>query len=352
VADFAGPPAAGYRDEQGHGRGDLVRRPAPVEGDEVRAGDRAADQQEVAGAGGGDQRPVAVAGPLGAVSAGPAFEHGVVEGVFGLDQIAGREGDPEVAGGDPDVRQAAFLAFLPELAASRIDLVERSPCGGHAGVQEPSELLPGQLRLGLVPQAAGDACGAAPLPAFLPALGHEHVEVDPGLARCGHPRGEHRGDAVLDVARAPGVLRRRARRGVPVLELGGLVERDPRPDHVPPVVGQPRQREGRQLAAQLLPVPPARPEQGLHPVRGLVSGRLGQSPAVRLHSRRQPPDVVQRGPDGAPLRHHPPQHRADLRIRRCRAAADITYPGPSGRVVAVCGHASGNTARPPRISLV
>ena len=146
----------------------------------------------------------AVAGHLGAVSAGPVFGHGVLEGVFGFDQIAGREGDPEVAGGDPDVRQAALPAFLPELAASRIDLAGRRPCDGHAGVQEPSGLLPGQLRLGLVPQAAGDARGAAQLPAFLPAPGHEHVEVDPGLARCGHPRGEHRGDAVLDVARAPG----------------------------------------------------------------------------------------------------------------------------------------------------
>src|SRR6266536_899161 len=114
-----------------------------------------------------------------------------------------------------------------------------------------------QVRLGLAFQLARDARGPAPPPVLLPAPGHEHVEVRPGLPGRGHPRGEHRGDAVLHVPGAPGVLRRHARGRVPVLELRGLVDRDPRPDQVTRVARQPGPREPGQLRPQLLPVPPA-----------------------------------------------------------------------------------------------
>src|SRR6266487_1296541 len=123
-----------------------------------------------------------------------------------------------------------------------------------------------------------------------------------------------RTDAVLHVACAPGMLRRDARGRVTVLELGGLVERDSRPDQVVRIVRQPGQRERGQLGPQVLPAPPAGAQQGLHPVRVLVPGSPGKLPAVRLHPRRQPPRVIRRRRDGAALRHHPPEHRADLRV--------------------------------------
>ena len=316
----------------------------------VRAGDRAADQQEVPGAGGGYQRPVGVPGPLGAVSARTALEDRIPQGLLRLDHLPRGQGDPEVAGGDPDVRQTAFLACLAEPAAAGTDLIEGDPPGGHPHVQQPLQLLAGQLRLGLVPQLARDACRAAPPPVLLPALRHEHVEIGPGLPGRGHPDGVHGGDAVLDVPCAPGMLRRDARGRVTVLELGGLVERDSRPDQVARIVRQPGQRERGQLGPQVLPAPPAGAQQGLHPVRVLVPGSLGKLPAVRLHSRRQPPHVVRRRRDGAALRHHPPEHRADLRVHSRRAVPEITYAGLCGRVVTVCCHTSGNAARPFRIT--
>jgi len=45
-------------------------------------------------------------------------------------------------------------------------------------------------------------------------------------------------------------------------------------------------------------------------------------------------------------------HLPDLRIHPVRAPGHVTYAGLRGRVVAVCRHTSGNTARPPRISPV
>ena len=73
------------------------------------------------------------------------------------------------------------------------------------------------------------------------------------------------------------------------------------------------------------------PEQGLHPVRPLVPGRLSQLPAVRPRSPRQRPHVIQRRRDAAPLPHHPAQHPADQRIRSLPALGGIFYAGHCGR---------------------
>ena len=54
------------------------------------------------------------------------------------------------------------------------------------------------------------------------------------------------------------MLRRHARGRVPVLELGGLVERGPRPDQIPRIAWQPLPGQGRQLRPQLLPPRPVR----------------------------------------------------------------------------------------------
>ena len=352
MADFRRPPASGDGDEERHRRRGALRRPAQVERQVVRAGDQAADEQEVPRAAGGEQRPVREPGALGPVPARAPLEDGVFDRLVSADDGPGRQGDAEVAGHDRHIGQVPGLTEPAQLAAAAVYLVVRRPFRGQARAQQPLQLGDGQLRFRLVPQPAGDPGGPAPLPVLLPALRHEHIEVRPGLPGRGHPRGEHRGDAILHVPGAPGMLRRHARRGVPVLELGGLADRDPRPDQVTRVAGQPGPREGRQLRPQVLPVPAAGAEQGLHPVRALVPGRLRQAPAVRLHPRRQLPHVLQRGPRAAALRHHPSQYRPDLRICPRPGIAGILYPGLCGRVVIACGHASGNPARPPRISLM
>jgi hypothetical protein len=351
VADFGRPPAAGDGDEERHGRRGALRGPAQVEGQIVRAGDQAADEQDVPRARGGGQRPVREPGALGPVPARAPLEDRVPDRLVRADDGPGRQGEAEVARDDRHVGQAAGLAEPAQLAAAAIDLVIRGPLRGQARREQAPDLGDGQLRLGLALELARDSRGPAPPPVLLPPLRHEHVEVRPGLPGRGHPRGEHRGDAVLHVPGAPGVLRRHARGRVPVLELRGLINRDPRPGQVTRVAGQPGEREPGQLRPQVRPVPPVGAEQGLHPVRALVPGRLRQAPAVRLHPRRQLPHVIQRGPRAAPLRHNPAQHRPDLRIRPRRAPGHVFYAGLYGRVVVVCGHASGNPARPPRISL-
>ncbi len=53
----------------------------------VRAGDRAADQQEVPAAGGGYQRPAGVPGPLGAISVRTALEDRIAQGLLCLDHL-------------------------------------------------------------------------------------------------------------------------------------------------------------------------------------------------------------------------------------------------------------------------
>jgi hypothetical protein len=62
---FHGPAAPGNGDEVRQGRGPGLRRAAQVEGVLVRAGDQAADQQELPRVRGRGQRPVREAGPLG-----------------------------------------------------------------------------------------------------------------------------------------------------------------------------------------------------------------------------------------------------------------------------------------------
>jgi hypothetical protein len=291
-------------------------------------------------------------GAFGPVPAPAPLEDGVFHRLVGVDDGPGRQGDAQVAGNDRHVRQPPGLAEPAQLAAAAVNLVVRYPFRGQARAQQLLQLGDGQLGFRLVPQPARNPGGPAPPPVLLPAFGHEDVEVGPGLPAGGHPRGEHRRHAVLHVPGAPGMLRRHARGCVPVLKLRGLVDRDSRPDQVTWAAGKPRRRERRQLRPQLPPVPPAGAEQGLHPVRALVPGRLRQGPAVRLHPRGQLPQVSQRGLRAAPLRHHPTQDYPDLRICPRPGIAGILYPGLCGRVVAACGHASGNAARPPRISPV
>ena len=167
---------------------------------------------------------------------------------------------------------------------------------------------------------------------------------------CGDVGGEHGGDAVFHLAGAPGVLGSHACRVIAVLEVRGLVDRDPRPDQVTLVIGQPPGSQGRQLRPQVLPRPRIRPEQGLHPAPALVPGRLRQLPAVRPRPRRQRRHVPERHLYAAPLRQHPPQKGPDLRIYPRGGVADIFYAGPCGRVVVVLFHKLSNSSRPPQVT--
>ena len=172
---------------------------------------------------------------------------------------------------------------------------------------------------------------AAALRVLRPAFRHVHVKISPRLAERGDQGREHPGHAVLDLAGDARVLRRDARGGPSLLQVSGLVDRDPRPDQVIRVIRQALRRQARKRAPQFLPRPPVPPEQGLHPVRSLVPGRLCQFPAVRPRSPRQRPHVIQRRRDAAPLPHHPAQHPADQAICSLPALGGIFYAGHCGR---------------------
>jgi hypothetical protein len=146
------------------------------------------------------------------------------------------------------------------------------------------------------------------------------------------------------------MLRRDARGHLTVLELRGLIDRDPRPDQVTRIARQPRRGQPGELAAQPPAVPPVRAQQRLHPVRALVPGLLGDGPAVRLHPRRQRRHVPERDLHAAPLRQHPPQHRPDLCVHPRAALADISCAGPRGRDLVVFIHKAGSASRPPQIT--
>ena len=123
-------------DEERHGRRGVFRRPAQVEGQVVRAGDQAADEQEVPRAAGGDQRPVREPGTLGPVPARSPLEDRVSDRLVSPDDGPGRQGDAEVAGDDRHVRQVPGLAEPAQLAAAAVYLVVRRPFRGQARTQQ------------------------------------------------------------------------------------------------------------------------------------------------------------------------------------------------------------------------
>jgi len=312
--------------------------PAQVEGVAVGAGEQPPDQQVLPRDGGGGQGPVAVAGPFGSVPAGSAFEHRAGDGLVGPDRRAGGQPDLVVAGDDPHIGQAVLGGFGAQWFAASVDLVERDPPGRGSGRQLPVQLVHGQLRLGRELQVLGDPGGPTTGGIGRPALRHVHVEVDPGLPVRGDVGAEHGGHAVLHAAGAPGVLGCHARGGLALLQLRGLVDRDPRPDQIPGWVGDRGGGQPGQLIAQQHPVPPVGPEQVLHPALPVVAGRFGQRPAVGLHPRPQHRHVVQRHRGAAPLRHHRLQDRLDPGVRPGRALGEVFYAGHRGRVVVAVIH--------------
>jgi hypothetical protein len=88
--------------------------------------------------------------------------------------------------------------------------------------------------------------------------------------------GEHGGHAVLHFPGAPGMLGSHARRGVPLLQMRGLVDRDPGPDQVATGV----------LPASRRPVPAAPRAGPSSPAHRTAAGPAsGPSP----HARPPPP---------------------------------------------------------------
>ena len=296
------------------------------------------------------QGPVAVAGAFRPVPAGPPLEHRVCYGLVSADDRVLREGDPVVAGDDDDVGQRQCPARVPELAAPPVHFVGGGPQGADPGRHQAPELIDGQFRFRGERQVPRDAGPAAALRVLRPAFGHVHVKISPCLAERGDQGREHPGHAVLDLAGDTRVLRRDARGGPSLLQVSGLVDRDPGPDQVIRVIRQALRRQARMRAPQFLPRPPVPPEQGLHPVRSLVPGRLSQFPAVRPRSPRQRPHVIQRRRDAAPLPHHPAQHPADQAIRSFPALGGIFYAGHCGRGLSCFSTKSRNEPRPPRVA--
>ena len=350
MADFHWPAAPGDGDEIGHGRRAAGRRPAQVEGVLARAGDQPADQQGLAFDAGGGHRPVAVAGSLGPVSARAPLERRVLHRLVCPDDRAGGQGDLVVARDDRHVGQPGLRRLLAELLAAPVHLVESGPAGGQPGREQPFQLVHRQLRLGGEHQVIGDPGVSPPGQVAGPPVRHVHVEIRPGLPPGGDVGGEHGGHAVFHLAGTPGVLRRHARRAVAVFELGGLVDRDARPDQVLLLAGDPRRRQRGQLRAQLLPVPLVGAQQALHPAPALVACRFGERPAVRLGPRCQRCHVIQRHAGASLLRQYPAQERPDLGVCPRFALRDVIYAGHRGRVVVVCFHKTANAARPPRIT--
>ena len=166
------------------------------------------------------------------VPARAPLEDGVFHRLVSADDGHGRQGDAEVAGNDRHIGQVPGLA---ERRSSLLRPYTSSYAAHFTGKPAPAAASAGRWPAAVSPgaPARGDPGDPAPLPVLLTALRHEHIEVRPGLPGRGYPRGEHRGDAILHVRGARGMLRRHARRGVPVLELGGLAGRDQGPIRSP-----------------------------------------------------------------------------------------------------------------------
>jgi hypothetical protein len=271
VADFHRPSPACDGDEIRDGGRPARRCPAQVERVLVRAGDQPADQQVLALDPGRGHRPVAVARAFGPVPARAPLEHGVRHGRISPDHRAGRQGNLVVTRDDRHIGKPGLRGFLAEFPAAAVHLVERHPLHGQPGRGQPAQLPHRELRLGGEIQVTGDPGGPPPRHVPRPAVRHVHIEVCPCLPARGDVGGEHGGHAVLHLPGAPGVLRRHARGGVPVLELSGLVDRDARADQVIPGVRDPRRRQRGQPGPQLRPVPPVRTEQCLHPAPPLMT---------------------------------------------------------------------------------
>ena len=235
---FYWPAASRYGDEIGQGRGPALRRVAEVERVLVLPAVRQApDQQELPRILRAEQRPARVARSLRAVAGGPLLEHRLANRLVSAGDFVSRERDLVVARDDDDVGQAQAAERVPELAGPAVHFVGRGPQHPETARYQAFDLRDGQFRLGGERQGLRDARLLPAGRVLRPAGRHVRVEIDPGLPGRGDQRGKDPGHAVLDLPGHPGVLGCHAGSRLPLAQVGGLVDRQSRPDPVAGTAG-------------------------------------------------------------------------------------------------------------------
>ena len=171
--------------------------------------------------------------------------------------------------------QVAVLQPAPQSAIAAVDLIGGHPAARHTSVQGPLQHHPSKLWLGLELHLLGDAGHPAALPVSGPALGQVQLPIDQGMPAGASVGQEHPDLAVLDPPGRPGVLTLHPGRLGALLEEPGLVHHQ----H-PTRVAQVLYDIAAQVSTDLVGIPTSMVEQPLHPVRGVLTGVLGQLPTI------------------------------------------------------------------------
>jgi hypothetical protein len=130
---------------------------------------------------------------------------------------------------------------------------------------------------------------------------------------------------VLDPARRTGVLALHADRAAALLQVARLIHHQHRAG-----IAQVLHHIAPQIIADPIGVPARCGQEMLHPVRGAITGMLGDAPAVLARQVSQQPQHERPGP---PAWLHPGKPATDP------AHQLVQHPRPPGRVYAVaCGH--------------
>jgi hypothetical protein len=314
----------------------------------------AADQQAVAGGGGGDPGPGVPPLTLGPLAGGADLPAAVLVLQQRLHRVraghpgAGGERDHE-GGRDPqDIPLPALLKELAQLGAAAVDLIaadeiERQPVGVRIGQD-----VDGQLALGAEPQVRRKSRDQG-LHRVLDLLFRDPLPgADQRVARLLPDVGQvHRVDAVRDPARAAHVLPLDARRAGSLLLLACLVQcrhghplpaapagrlvqacRGMLPDLAHRGLLIPRRPVQQPLGTVRRPVPAILSDRPPVPRRQLAGQRVHVLPRLQpcLRPREARP---QRPQQGRPLPHGPAR----------------AYPGSSSRLVFICPHKQHDRGR-------
>jgi len=205
----------------------------------------------------------------------------------------------------------------PQAAVAAIDGVAGHPAKRHPGGQGPLHHGLAQLRLGLEAHLIGDTGRPAARPVVGPGFGQVQVPVDQRHPTGGRIRQEDRDLAVLLFAGGAGVLALDPGRAVTLLHKARLIQHQHR-------IGSTQLLHDivAQVVAHPVGVPPGAIQQPLHPIRGHLTGLLGQPPAVlALDLAQQPSQVGQR----ATARLHPPEPSTDALVQLDQPVCP--YPG-------------------------
>jgi hypothetical protein len=157
-----------------------------------------------------------------------------------------------------------------------------APARGNTGVQRPGEHILGEHGLGRELDFVGNRRFPAAVTVAGPGLRQIQLAVDQRASfACGVSK-KHAQLTVLDTPGGTGILPLHTRGLGALLEKSGLV------DHEYPVpFAEVLHRIGTYVITHTVGVPHSGVEQTLHPVRGQLTGGLGQRPAVLARQRRQ-----------------------------------------------------------------